>query len=146
MNMYIVALKNYFHLLLHKRPQARERRRQADETEKYVVRQGMHGTSHTCLPIPEYPSCLHTTLASLTSQLSSQTVPQCRPLHTSTRPWPVIPCPSASLTVPISHPALTQSYSFIHIHVRISLSIHCTNVLHCQQFCTICQSTYLLDT
>ena len=37
------------------------------------------------LPVP-YPSCLQTTVASVLSQRSSQTVPQAPPLHTSTRP------------------------------------------------------------
>ena len=38
------------------------------------------------LPYGEYPSCLHTTLASLLSQKSSQMVPQVPLIHTSTLP------------------------------------------------------------
>ena len=39
------------------------------------------------IPYGEYPSCLHTTLASLLSQKSSQMVPQVPLTHTSTLPW-----------------------------------------------------------
>ena len=40
----------------------------------------------TIIPYGEYPSCLHTTLASLLSQKSSQMVPQVPLTHTSTLP------------------------------------------------------------
>ena len=40
----------------------------------------------TDIPYGEYPSCLHTTLASLLSQKSSQMVPQVSLTHTSTLP------------------------------------------------------------
>ena len=39
------------------------------------------------IPYGEYPSCLHTTLASLLSQKSSQMVPQVSLTHTSTLPY-----------------------------------------------------------
>ena len=38
------------------------------------------------IPVPEYPSCLQATLASLAPKASSQTVPQAFPLQTSIRP------------------------------------------------------------
>ena len=44
------------------------------------------------------PSCLHTTLALLSVQESSQTVPHCPPRHTSTRPSVR---PPTSLTLPV---------------------------------------------
>ena len=52
-------------------------------------------SKQTFIPYGEYPSCLHTTLASLLSQKSSQMVPQVPLTHTST-------LPRCSLTLPES--------------------------------------------
>ena len=53
----------------------------------YIVLFGQIVCSHNdIIPYGEYPSCLHTTLASLLSQKSSQMVPQVPLIHTSTLP------------------------------------------------------------
>ena len=53
-------------------------------------------------PFAENPNCLHTTVASVLSQKSSQTVPHCPPKHTSTRPSRRV-LPSTSLNSPWGH-------------------------------------------
>ena len=47
----------------------------------------VHASWWLHIPYGEYPSCLHTTLASLLSQKLSQMVPQVSLMHTSTLPW-----------------------------------------------------------
>ena len=56
---------------------------------KVYLKRVYHGTAHLIfhvLPLAENPSCRHTTLASLLSQSSSQTVPHSPDMNNSTRP------------------------------------------------------------
>ena len=60
-----------------------------------------------CPPSVEYPSCLHTTVASMLSQFVSHTTTQVLLRHISTRPS-LGTKPSASLTSPAAHTAVWQ--------------------------------------
>ena len=53
------------------------------------------------LPVVAYPSCLHTTEASVASHVLSHTLPHTPPEQYSTLPS-LLPCPAASLTVPLT--------------------------------------------
>ncbi len=51
----------------------------------YSVVYSIYGYMYV-IPVPEYPNCLHATLAADVPQLSSHTVPHTPPIHSSTLP------------------------------------------------------------
>ena len=72
-----------------------------------------------CLPLVEYPSCPHTTAASLLSQESSHTVPHCLFMQISTLPsFGMLPPTSLR---PVEHGAMCKSFDKPEsYHVQIS--------------------------
>ena len=65
------------------------------------------------IPYGEYPSCLHTTLASLLSQKSSQMVPQVPLTHTSTLPNLLYLLSSTNCSSPSLHGAWKTYISLV---------------------------------
>ena len=102
------------------------------------------------LPWEEYPSCLHTTCASLSSQLSSQTVPHRLLKHTSTLPSRALG-PPANLKSPSKLQAVvvvvfSSAEGSIYMILFIAMTTKCVH-LHCtgivfQYICTQCSGTW----
>ena len=89
-----------------------------------------HNATYKSFLIPEsYPSCLHTTLASVLSQRSSQTVPHAPPLHTSTRPSKLFVPPTRRMdpsmqTIPLINYLTYTSYTHLDTSLQHPLNVH----------------------
>ncbi len=106
--------------------------------EASVLTQYCVSIAYTFVPVVEYPSCRHTTVASAEPQESSQTVPHSLLMQISILPSLGM-LPPASRMSPVEHGAshpTPASSLWAQLLVRIGLLGHCRSWLLLEKHCT----------